>query len=517
MEELSLNQLYDIEETASYILRNGYTRVALQFPDQLLKASVAVSSALRNELRKQSRSNESIQLYVLADTTYGNCCADEIAAAHVQAECIIHYGHTCLSPMSKLPVWHVFGRGLIDIKDFVHQLVNYVHGHIKRVLVVFDLTYVHAIQNIEKFFLESWLEFGRDTEKIFFTEVPKRDTYPVASTDGPTGDVGEIDSRKQEPDANSQNWTSSSKTQTRFSLGGLNWTLPKGCKMEDIELVWIGKEGPALTNIMVTFNTSTVALYDPERRLLVTDVEKQSKFLMRRYYLVERAKDANIVGIVVGTLGVAGYREMVKSLKRLVKESGKKPYVLAMGRPNPAKLANFPECDIFVIVACAQTALLDNKAYMVPVITPFEAMIAWKRGSRWTGEYTLDFSLLRDFYESEAKAERFVEAQSDEEALFSFIKGSYVEEKVKMLSDYESDSSKSISLARDAERALQIQNGNNLELSARPEPQSGVEYFALRSFQGLQLNNDQTPVQHYAVGQKGRAAAYSSEPAKQMG
>ncbi|MCO5615061.1 hypothetical protein L7F22_069349 [Adiantum nelumboides] len=138
-------------------------------------------------------------------------------------------------------------------------------------------------------------------------------------------------------------------------------------------------------------------------------------------------------------------------------------------------------------------------------------------GSQWTGEYTLDFSLLRDFYESEAKAERSVQAQNDEEARFSFIKGSYVEEKVKMLSDYETDSSKSISLAREAERALQIQSGNNSELSARPEAQSGVEYFALRSFQGLQLNNEQTPVQHYAVGQKGRAATYSSEPAEQMG
>ncbi|KAI5062127.1 hypothetical protein GOP47_0022666 [Adiantum capillus-veneris] len=520
MEELSLHELYDIEETALYILRNSYTRVALQFPDQLLEASVVVSSALRNELRKKIQSNELVQLYVLADTTYGSCCADEIAAAHVQAECIIHYGHTCFSPMSKLPVWYVFGKAMIDIKDFVHQLVDYAHGHKKRVLVVFDLKYVHAIQHIVKKIVESQLQCGRDGAKIVFADVPERETYPVALTSGPTVGAGKVDSKKQESDADNQKSrspsTSTIQSCTRFSLGGLSWTLPEGSKMEDIELVWIGQECPALTNVMLTFNASTVSLYDPERKLLATDAAKQSKFLMRRYYLVERAKDANIVGIVVGTLGVAGYQEMVRSLKRLVKESGKKSYILAMGRPNPAKLANFPECDIFVLVACAQTALLDSKEYMVPVITPFEAMIAWKRGSDWTGEYSLDFSLLKNFRESEEKAGRSIQLQDNDEARFSFIKGSYVEERM-TLSGHECDSSKSICLAREAERALQIQNGSNSELSKRPEVQSGAEYFALRSFQGLQLDDAQRPVQHYAVGQKGRAAAYSGEPAKQLG
>ncbi|KAL7265511.1 hypothetical protein ACSBR1_003314 [Camellia fascicularis] len=48
-----------------------------------------------------------------------------------------------------------------------------------------------------------------------------------------------------------------------------------------------------------------------------------------------------------------------------------------MGKPKPAKLANFLECDVFVYVSCAQTALLDSKEFLSPVITPFEAMIAF--------------------------------------------------------------------------------------------------------------------------------------------
>lgn len=37
------------------------------------------------------------------------------------------------------------------------------------------------------------------------------------------------------------------------------------------------------------------------------------------------------------------------------------------------------QCDIFIYVSCAQTALLDSKEYLAPVITPFEAMLAFNR------------------------------------------------------------------------------------------------------------------------------------------
>lgn len=52
-----------------------------------------VVKALRQEL------DSSVKLYVMADTTYGSCCVDEVGAAHVGAECVIHYGHTCLSSL----------------------------------------------------------------------------------------------------------------------------------------------------------------------------------------------------------------------------------------------------------------------------------------------------------------------------------------------------------------------------------------------------------------------------------
>lgn len=42
-------------------------------------------------------------------------------------------------------------------------------------------------------------------------------------------------------------------------------------------------------------------------------------------------------------LHTAGYLSIIQQMKELIKGAGKKSYTLVMGRPNSAKLANFPE------------------------------------------------------------------------------------------------------------------------------------------------------------------------------
>ena len=61
-------------------------------------------------------------------------------------------------------------------------------------------------------------------------------------------------------------------------------------------------------------------------------------------------------GIVVGTLGVAGYMHAVEQVRRLAQAAGKKTYTLLIGKPSPAKLANFPEVEVFVLVADPQVS-----------------------------------------------------------------------------------------------------------------------------------------------------------------
>lgn len=72
----------------------------------------------------------------------------------------------------------------------------------------------------------------------------------------------------------------------------------------------------------------------------------------RRYYLVQQTKDAERIGIVVGTTAAAGVMDTVNRLRKLVNDSGRRAYVFHVGKINEAKLCNFPEVDSYCIVAC---------------------------------------------------------------------------------------------------------------------------------------------------------------------
>ena len=46
------------------------------------------------------------------------------------------------------------------------------------------------------------------------------------------------------------------------------------------------------------------------------------------------------------------------------------------------------------MVADPQGMILDSKEYYAPIITPFEAHLAFAGGAGWTGEYHLDFAAV---------------------------------------------------------------------------------------------------------------------------
>ena len=54
---------------------------------------------------------------------------------------------------------------------------------------------------------------------------------------------------------------------------------------------------------------------------------------------------------MVGTLGAAGYRDIMRSVRNAAQAAGKKTYTLLMGKPSPAKLANFPEIEVGALMS----------------------------------------------------------------------------------------------------------------------------------------------------------------------
>ena len=92
--------------------------------------------------------------------------------------------------------------------------------------------------------------------------------------------------------------------------------------LSNYKIFYIGSEGPTLTNFMLTYHDNLVRTtlliiyffhyffsffkfysYNPSTCTSRTESINVNQMLRKRYYLIQKAKEANTVGILVGTLG----------------------------------------------------------------------------------------------------------------------------------------------------------------------------------------------------------------------
>ncbi|CCJ30002.1 unnamed protein product [Pneumocystis jirovecii] len=136
---ISFDEVYEIADTQEFILRGKFQRVALQFPDELLGDASEVSVRLSRDVPAA--------FFILGDTSYGSCCVDEITAEHVNADCLIHYGHACLSPIERLPVKYVFGRQDLEIEKCLEAFET-IYQQESWVILTGEQYYANALDKI---------------------------------------------------------------------------------------------------------------------------------------------------------------------------------------------------------------------------------------------------------------------------------------------------------------------------------------------------------------------------------
>jgi diphthamide biosynthesis protein 2 len=112
-------------------------------------------------------------------------------------------------------------------------------------------------------------------------------------------------------------------------------------------IVYVGDKPEQIVNILLRASEHTVLHYAPSDPTAPVRVLKgtDSREFRERYGGVLRVKDARIVGIIVGSMGLTAdlTRDILHRLQTLIRAARKKYYCFVMGRLNEAKLCNFPE------------------------------------------------------------------------------------------------------------------------------------------------------------------------------
>ncbi|KAI9924585.1 hypothetical protein ASPWEDRAFT_40879 [Aspergillus wentii DTO 134E9] len=402
-EELSIT--YDIERTLKEIREARYKRIALQFPDDMLPDAPRVFQLLSRGLDRQSVANNNPalsngngttadhadqlahsvsqinvedateqppRLYILGDTSYGTCCVDEVAAEHVDADVVVHYGRSCLSPAARLPVIYVFTHKELPLDPVVRAFKETYPDLATKVIVAADVTYSDHVPGVYARLVEEGYT------NLFATELVHEPSSAIPNRTVP-------DSVRDQPESLSE------------------WQL------------FHISDPPTALLLTLSSRVADIKIYptdDPMNENVKPLPASTAAALRRRYAILTRLSTVPIFGILINTLSVKNYLHIVEHVKEMIAAAGKKSYMFVVGKVNAAKLANFSEIGGWVVIGCWESSLVDSKEFWKPVITPFELELALKRDDErvWTGAWQSDFQSILD-----RPAQQGSSADNDEE------------------------------------------------------------------------------------------------------
>lgn len=391
---------YEIRRTLDEIRNRSWRKVALQFLDEMLPDSAQVFQLLARGIQGFSNSHAEfhgdragshashehltkhfsklsmdkapniVKLTILADTSYGSCCVDEIAAEHVEADAVVHYGRACLSPTARLPVLHIFTRRNLDCQKVVDSFIRAFSDRTAKIVLTADMAYAHHVQVIyQKLLKEGY-------ERLFAAEIVHDPSSPIPNRTLPE--------------------------EIRGNSGALKlWRL------------FHLSEPPASLLLTLSSKLLEIHIYPTDDKTDIMSKEtsfsaNSSVLLRRRYGLVASLTTVSVWGILINTLSVKNYLHIVDHVKSQITAAGKKSYMFVVGKLNAAKLANFSEVGGWVVIGCWESSLVDSKDFYKPVITPFELELALRRDEErvWNGDWSADFQrILEDAYSGEVRGD----------------------------------------------------------------------------------------------------------------
>jgi len=299
-----------------------------------------------------------------------------------------------------------------------------------------------------------------------------------------------------------------------LSNHGQRFVDPPGLETDPAEysILYIGEESLALNNILLTHSQCPVYSVDPKTGEARRESDRSNKLLMRRYATMQRARDADVFGILVGTLGVANYLPLISHIRTLITKAQRKFYTISVGKINPAKLANFPEIECYVLVACPENSIVESKEFSRPIVTPYELYLALQPEPTWTGKFVLDFDrvmseAVKEQPEKDGDGEEVVDEDEDKPQ-FSLITGKYRQKKL-------------FGSAKEERKPDQLEGGEGESSTlVRLNQQRGVstryrnpigEYLQSRTYQGLDPRYGQEEPSALEQGRSGIPRGYNTD------
>lgn len=367
--------------------------VALQLPDRMIPDSAYLSTILEKQVenvyKKYNAPPTTIpRLYVLGDSSYSPCCVDTVAAQHINATVIVHFGTSCLSPVQGAHVIYVYGKENLEFgKESLAQLLTEhyknIDDPIENLVFMYDPEYEYELQD----FTAKYLSKLDNVQDIIQADL----LYPNdGSTIIPKISTCEKPTPKQTDDStdlpldipNRILKTEKNLTEDEFRQSG--------------SIIYVTYGTPSSSYLLhLTTLASSVYLVDGTQAPGTINSPETS--LQRRYRSMNITRTATTIGILINTLSIRNVGEAIRKVQKWITAADKKYYTFVVGKPNVPKLANFDVVDVWVILGCPLGGFImssnggPDPSYYKQIITPYELKLALQPQPTWTGKWAIKF------------------------------------------------------------------------------------------------------------------------------
>lgn len=130
-------------------------------------------------------------------------------------------------------------------------------------------------------------------------------------------------------------------------LGCTSPNLADEAKPGDV-VIFIGDGRFHIESTMIRNSHLKFFQYHPYTQKFTEEVYKVDKMMEIRKEQVDKAKSAQLFGIILGTLGRQGNTTILEELEKLMVKHGREYFVLFLSEITPQKLAIFEEVDAWI-------------------------------------------------------------------------------------------------------------------------------------------------------------------------
>ena len=348
---LPANYSFEIHKTIWRLRTGNVSRLALQFPEGLLLYATTLADIFKVFVPSIK------DVVILGDVTYGACCVDDYAATALGCDFLVHYGHSCLVPvsMTTCKTLYVFVDILFDEEHLVQSIRKNFPNRTDKIALAGTIQFASAIGKV------------RETLRPFYECFDVGRTKPLSPGEvlgctAPSLGDGEVMGAR-----------------SGDSMG------EEGKKAHDA-IVFVADGRFHLEAMMIANPNVPAYRYDPYERVLTREYYDHVGMQNVRKSMILRAKKAKKFGLILGTLGRQGNPAVLARLERLFESRNKETVVFLISEISPERIASLSEnggIDAFVQVACPRLSIDWGEAFIVPVLTPYEAYICLEGAEAW--------------------------------------------------------------------------------------------------------------------------------------